>query len=112
MKKSSFRVHVPSEFPHPKIGYGILSVIIFACAIFFLTGIRAEGAEERAADEVIGYESVLVRCGDSLWSIAEANMMDPTNAQIQAYVEEIVSLNDITSSRIHAGKYILLPKHR
>ena len=80
MKKISFRVHVPSEFPHPKIGYGILSVIIFACAIFFLTGIRAEGAEERAADEVIGYESVLVRCGDSLWSIAEANMMDPTNA--------------------------------
>lgn len=112
MKNISFRVHIPALLSHPRIGYGILSVFIFACAIFFLTGIRAEGAEEGAPDEVIGYEPVLVRCGDSLWSIAEANMTDPTNAQIQAYVEEIVSLNDITSSRINAGKYILLPKHR
>lgn len=112
MEKISFWVYVPAEFPHPRIGYVIVSVIIFACVIFFLTGIRAEGAEEGTPDEVVGYESVLVRCGDSLWSIAEANMTDPTNAQIQAYVEEIVSLNDITSSRIHAGKYILLPKHR
>lgn len=111
MKKIFCWKRVSAEFPYLQKGYILLFVFILVSAIFFLSGIRAKGAEERN-DEVIGYESVLICHGDSVWSIAEANMKDPTNAQIQAYVDEIVSLNDITSSRIHAGKYILLPKHR
>lgn len=111
MKKICYRIRVFTVFPDLRKGYILLVAFLLVSAIFFLSGICAKGAEERT-DEVIGYESVLVCHGDSVWSIAKANMEDPTNAQIKAYVDEIVSLNDITSSRIHAGKYILVPKYR
>ena len=111
MKKNCYQERVSVVLPFLRKRYPALFVLILMSAMFVLSGICAEGAEERT-DEVIGYESVLICHGDSVWSIAKANMKDPTNAQIRAYVDEIVSLNDITSSRIHAGNYILLPKHR
>ena len=111
MKKICYQERVSSLFPYVRKRCVLLFILLLVSAMFVLSGISAEGAEE-GVDEVIGYESVLICHGDSVWSIAEANMKDPTNAQIRAYVDEIVSLNDITSSRIDAGNYILLPKHR
>ncbi len=111
MKKICYQERVSSLFPYVRKRCVLLFILLLVSAMFVLSGISAEGAEE-GVDEVIGYESVLISHGDSVWAIAEANMKDPTNAQIRAYVDEIVSLNDITSSRIDAGNYILLPKHR
>lgn len=111
MKKICYQECVSALFSYVRKRCVLLFILILVSAMFVLSGINAEGAEE-SVDEVIGYESVLICHGDSVWSIAEANMKDPTNAQIRAYVDEIVSLNDITSSRIDAGNYILLPKYR
>lgn len=91
-------------------GVFILFLVLTACAIFFCAKIHAEGKNERV-DEVVSYQSVLVCRGNSLWSIAKEHLDEPTNAEIQAYVEEIISLNNLSSGHIHTGNYILIPTY-
>lgn len=70
-------------------------------------------AESRGdkVDDVIAYESVLICRGDTLWSIAKERLEEPTNAEIQNYIDEIVSINNMSSSQIHTGNYILIPRY-
>lgn len=90
--------------------YIAVPLIILTCIILFFTNIRAESTDKRV-DDVVKYESVLICRGDSLWSIARANLNHPTNTEIRAYVDEIVSLNKLTCTKIHTGNYILIPKY-
>lgn len=88
--------------------YVVAPIIVIACCFFLGSRSNAESTEE-AVEHILCYESVLIHKGDTLWSIAESRMEEPTHAEIQEYVREIASINQITSSRIHAGKYIVLP---
>lgn len=90
--------------------YIAVPLITLTCAILFFTNIRAESTTKRI-DDVVRYESVLICRGDSLWSIARANLNHPTNTEIRAYVDEIVSLNKLTCTKIHTGNYILVPRY-
>lgn len=85
-------------------------LVLIACAIYFCPKIHAETTGERV-DDVISYESVLVCQGNTLWSIARDHLDQPTNAEIQAYVQEIISLNNLSSCHIHSGNYILVPTY-
>lgn len=94
---------------------GIICIItafflLVACAGSLCTQIHAENAGNRV-DDVVSYESVLVCQGSSLWSIAKEQLENPTNAEIQSYVQEIISLNNLVSTDIHAGNYIIVPKY-
>ncbi len=99
-----------------KIRYGrvfgciVLPIMLVVCFLCFQHNSRAERIEGKI-DDVIAYESVLVRKGDTLWSIAEANMQGASNAEIRAYVDEIAELNEISPTYIKAGKYIIVPKY-
>lgn len=90
--------------------YIAVPLIILTCMILFFTDIHAESTGKRV-DDVVRYESVLICRGDSLWSIARANLDHPTNTEIQSYVDEIISLNKLTCTKIHSGNYILIPKY-
>lgn len=90
--------------------YIAVPLIILTCVILFFTNIRAESIDRRV-DDVVKYESVLICRGDSLWSIARANLDHPTNTEIRSYVDEIISLNKLTCTKIHTGNYILIPKY-
>lgn len=107
-----YKKNIQSRYPYKWIGGCLVMVITIAllCAVSLLPGICAEGASE-PADAVVSYESVLICRGDSLWSIAEANLEHATNAEIRAYVDEIILLNNISSTCIHAGNYLLIPKY-
>ena len=85
-------------------------LIVFGCFIIHKNS-EAESIGNKI-DDVASYESVLICKGDTLWSIAEANLEQPTKAEIQAYVEEIAKINSISSTNIHAGNYILIPKYK
>ncbi len=99
-----------------KIRYGrvfcfiVLPVLLVVCFFAVQRNSSAEMVEGKI-DDVIAYESVLVRKGDTLWSIAEANMNGASDAEICAYVDEIADLNDISPMYIKAGKYIIVPKY-
>ncbi|MCI8484887.1 MAG: LysM peptidoglycan-binding domain-containing protein [Lachnospiraceae bacterium] len=54
------------------------------------------------------YTSVEIESGDSLWSIASEYMTDDYES-IEAYVEEIKTINGLGDDRIHAGKFLLVP---
>lgn len=88
----------------------VLPVLVVICFLAFRQNSNAEMIEGRV-DDVVAYESVLVQKGDTLWSIAEANMQGASNAEIRAYVDEIADLNDISPMYIKAGKYIIVPKY-
>ncbi len=88
-----------------------LPVFLLIISCFFLSENTEAESRGDKIDDVVAYESVLICRGDTLWSIAKDRLKDPTNAEIQEYVEEIVSVNHISSSQIHAGNYILIPKY-
>lgn len=103
--------HIPFCVRHRCcIGISFSVLVLVACAICFCTKIDAENTGERV-DDVISYESVLVCQGNTLWSIAREHLDQPTNADIQAYVQEIISLNNLSSCHIHSGNYILVPTY-
>ncbi len=84
--------------------------ILMGCVCLNKQGSEAESRSNRV-DDVISYESVLICRGDTLWSIARENLSNATNAEIQDYVEEIISLNRLSTTSIHTGNYILIPKY-
>lgn len=88
----------------------ILPFLVLVCCVAFCKNTEAESRGDKV-DDVAAYESVLICKGDTLWSIAEANLDRPTDAQIRDYVEEIVSLNNISNHQIHTGNYILVPRY-
>lgn len=100
-----------------KIGLNKWAVLILApvfiliCCMFICKDSEAESTGDKI-DDVVAYESVLVCKGDTLWSIAEANLEQPTEAEISAFVDEIASVNRISSANIHAGNYILVPRYK
>ncbi|MCM1244217.1 MAG: LysM peptidoglycan-binding domain-containing protein [Roseburia sp.] len=89
----------------------VLPVFLLAISCFFLS--KNTEAESRGdkVDDVVAYESVLICKGDTLWSLASERLDEPTNAEIQSYIEEIVSINHMSSSQIHTGNYILIPRY-
>lgn len=99
-----------------KICYGkivvciLLPVIVLVCCISFYKNSEAESRGNKV-DDVVAYESVLVCEGDTLWSIAEANLSNPTDAEIRDYVKEIAAINKISETSIHTGNYIIVPKY-
>lgn len=52
------------------------------------------------------YKSIIIEHGDSLWDIAKEHCTD--NTSVQEYVEELKTLNALTSETIHAGEYLLV----
>lgn len=94
----------------------LVLLFVFPFLILFCCVTICKGSEtpkkQMKVEDVVAYESVCISHGDSLWTIAEANLDQPTDAQIQAYVDEITKLNHLSSNTIHAGNYILIPRYR
>lgn len=89
----------------------IPATMLLLLAFFFLFGSHA-AAEAGDLNDMKSYESVLVRDGDTLSSLATAYAEEYSHFTNTEYMEAIVSLNNLSSEYIHSGDYILLPRYR
>lgn len=69
-------------------------------------------AEYGGLEEVSSVESVLVKKGDTVSSIAEKYAAKYSQISVKQYADDIYELNNMTSEHIKAGNYILLPNYR
>ncbi len=78
--------------------------------IFFTAGGADASASSGDLDNMKNYESVLIKDGDTLSSIARQYASDMSHFSEQEYLESIISLNNLDSDYIIAGHYLLLPR--
>ncbi|MDD2971967.1 MAG: LysM peptidoglycan-binding domain-containing protein [Lachnospiraceae bacterium] len=53
------------------------------------------------------FKSIVIEQGDSLCSIAEANVNSAQ--EIDSYVSEVMHINSLDDTEIHAGQFIIVP---
>ncbi len=88
----------------------IMTVLLFVLLFFLLLGNKA-AANTGYLDSMKGYESVLIRKGDTLSTITHRYAAEKSNFTEQEYMEAVISLNNLQSEYLTTGNYILLPEY-
>ena len=83
-----------------------ICVTIIALSVFSLS---AKAKSTQGADDYKYYTSHMIMPGESLWSIAQENIVYVHYESVQNYIEEINFINGMTNSELHIGDYILIP---
>ncbi|MCH5280224.1 MAG: LysM peptidoglycan-binding domain-containing protein [Lachnospiraceae bacterium] len=92
-----------------KMAFGAMTgcfVLIFALSVFSLS---AKANTSEGANEFKYYTSHMIMPGESLWSIAEENMDETHYQSINAYIDEIKSINGMKNDKLIIGNYIIIP---
>lgn len=88
----------------------LVSIAFIALAIIictFLSGaIRTQAAPSEISYKY--YTSIEVQSGDTLWSIASDHITEEYR-DMNAYIDEVCSINKISQDEIHAGQYLTIP---
>lgn len=79
-------------------------ILVFMCFLSLLTpvvffGVRGESEQ--------AYETVYVRSGDTLWTIAET--YKPKHKNLQSFLHEIKECNQMTDAMVYSGTTLLIP---
>ena len=85
-------------------------VIITALIWFSYSMINMPSAEERYED--MEHYSVVVRSGDTLWSIAEDNIDEYSPKDIRKVIYDIKKMNDLDNDFIQPGRLLKFPSYR
>ena len=95
-----------------------LIIALAAAAVFLSLYIGMTSSDAHDLSSVGGtqirsryYQQIEIKSGDSLWNIADEHMTDEYDS-INDYVDDIMSVNKLTSDRIHAGEYLIIPYYR
>ncbi len=80
--------------------------VILLITIFGSTVASAGHTQAAQRESQTTYESIYIHGGDSLWSIAETYAATQDTG---AFVTELKELNGLSSDRIVAGTYLLVP---
>ncbi len=87
----------------------LVGVILASCLIIFGGARRTRQAQASDEQPTIGYTSVYVQPGDTLWDIA-VTYMDSDVSDCADCVEEIRRINHMTGEDdLRAGSYIIVP---
>ena len=88
--------------------------MLTVCAIFILGLTFFGGMRFVNADEAIEYEksfvSIKIESGDTLSSIAKEYAI--SEAEYQEYIDEVMSINNLSDDMIHNGCYLLIPVYK
>ena len=82
----------------------IIAVIMFCSIVFGTINTQAAPAETTYKY----YTSIQIKSGDTLWGIAD-EYITAEYTDMNAYIEEVCSINHISEDEIHAGQYIVIP---
>ncbi len=81
-------------------------IAILVCTVFVSTAVTAGHTQAAQRETQTTYESVYIDGGDSLWSIAQQYRGTTDTGY---FVTQLKALNGLSSDRIQAGSYILVP---
>lgn len=88
----------------------LVSIAFIALAIIICTflfgAIRTQAAPSEISCKY--YTSIEVQSGDTLWSIASDHITEEYS-DMNAYIDEVCSINKISQDEIHAGQYLTIP---
>lgn len=87
----------------------ITMVVLFLLVVFILPEKNAAAVDNGARSYCI--TSVQIEAGDTLWTLAKEYYSDEFSSLIN-YIEEIKRLNGLSSDKLYAGNYILIPQYR
>ncbi len=87
----------------------IAAALVFLFTVFFV--VKSVKAGESKPARYKSFVSVEVKAGDTVWSIAEANISEEY-ASVSELVKEIVKTNHLQNGRIDAGNYIIVPVYK
>lgn len=88
----------------------IVAVLVASIICIFGSTIITFANGENEKELVKSYTSVEIQAGDSLWSIAE-NYTSDFKINIEDYINDIISTNNLTSKEVHAGQFIIVPEY-
>ena len=80
----------------------LLTVLIVVVIAFTVWGVTGANASKPVGQKY--YVSITIEPGDTLWSIAE-------DKNIKEYINEVRSINSLTSTDITAGRHIVIPRY-
>lgn len=88
----------------------IFTIITFLILISFILGSVIVKAQNGSAhnNETAYYTNVVIGQGDSLWSIASEHMDSAHYDSIYDYMDEIKSLNNMSSDKVYEGEKLLI----
>lgn len=81
-------------------------IIVIFISIFMGTMLSAQAETKEPVYKY--YTSIVVEYGDTMWSIADA-YTEGSEQSIQAYIDEVISINHLDDENIHAGQSIVVP---
>ena len=79
---------------------------VLLCTVCISTAVTARHTQAAQRDTQTSYESVYIDGGDSLWSIAQKYR---GTTDTEHFVTQLKTLNGLSSDRIQAGSYLLVP---
>ena len=86
----------------------IVLVLLFIIMTFTVILATKKVTAKREGFRVKQVASIEIQKGDTLWSIASTHMSDEYD-DVNEYIAEIMVSNGLSSDRIHAGNYIIVP---
>ena len=87
------------------VSIAFIALAIILCTLLF-GAIRTQAAPSEISCKY--YTSIEVQSGDTLWSIASDHITEEYR-DMNAYIDEVCSINKISQNEIHAGQYLTIP---
>ncbi|HJC47702.1 MAG TPA: LysM peptidoglycan-binding domain-containing protein [Candidatus Lachnoclostridium pullistercoris] len=81
-----------------------LLACILTSLVFFGYSLNNVLAKDSRPEFQRYYKSVMIRPGDSLWSLAETYRGEEMS--VEEYIEELRFMNQLRSDTIHSGQYL------
>ncbi len=89
----------------------LLTILLFSIIFVAVRHTKVSAGTVNLGD-VTRVESILIKKGDSLTSIASQYASEKSHITQREYMEQIISLNDLKSEHIEAGQYLLIPDYK
>lgn len=94
---------------HILIFTAVTLFLLIACVLIGSNFIGSSNTQANNTKEIYKYyTSIEVQEGDSLWSIAD-RYITADYPDREAYMQELVALNNLSDTTIHSGSYLTIP---
>ncbi|TCT14897.1 LysM domain-containing protein [Natranaerovirga pectinivora] len=89
---------------------GLIIILIIMCVVFIQSSFfNSSNVVRGNIDHPEKIFSVItIEYGDTLWSIAKDNM-DANYYTINTYIQEVKVINNLSTDKIIAGEYLIIP---